>query len=71
VERPTYFGADAARSFDGVRKLGIVNGLLADLDDRARAAALDSLQRVVTDHETPEGVLFDASAWLVLAIKPR
>ncbi|MFY9587370.1 MAG: class I SAM-dependent methyltransferase, partial [Actinomycetota bacterium] len=43
VERPTYFGPDAARSFDGVRKLGIVNGLLADLDDRARAAALDSL----------------------------
>ena len=71
VERPVYFGPDAARGFDSVRKLGIVNGLLADLDERARSGALDSLQRVITDHETPEGVLFGASAWLVRATKPR
>jgi SAM-dependent methyltransferase len=71
VERPMYFGPDAARGLDGIRKLGIVNGLLADLDDRARRAALDSLQRIVAEHETPEGVLFDASAWLVRARKSR
>jgi SAM-dependent methyltransferase len=71
VEEPIYFGPDAERSFEGVAKQGIVTGLLADLDDDARHQALDRVRETLAKHETPDGVLFDTSAWLVRAAKAR
>ena len=71
VEEPLRFGLDAATTFDHLQKTGIVIGLLGELDDEARADALEKLQKMVLAHETPEGVLFDSSAWLVRAAKPR
>lgn len=71
VEEPMYLGPDTARAFEAVTKLGIVTGLLADLDVRARRDAVGRLHETLGDHETSEGVLFDSSAWLVRAVKPE
>lgn len=71
VAEAIYFGADAERAFDGVTKQGIVTGLLADLGDDARSEALDRVRETLANHETPDGVLFDTSAWLVRAAKAR
>jgi SAM-dependent methyltransferase len=71
VEESLQFGPDAASTFDHLQKTGIVIGLLGDLDDKARSEALEKLQKTVVNHETSEGVLFDSSAWLVRAARPR
>ncbi len=47
--------------------MGLTKGLLRDLDDDARERALVTLRQLVDDRETPDGVLFDSSAWLVTA----
>jgi SAM-dependent methyltransferase len=71
VDEPLFFGPDAASTFDVLKRTGAVIGLLGDLDDRARAEALEKMRQTVADHETPEGVLFESSAWLVRAARPR
>jgi SAM-dependent methyltransferase len=71
LDEPMHFGPDAARSFEDVSKLGIVKGLLADLDEDGRRRALDRLRDTLKKHETPAGVLLDASAWMVRATKAR
>lgn len=71
LDQPMYFGADAARSFEDVSKLGIVKGLLADLDGDGRRRALDGLRDTLKRHETPTGVLLDTSGWMVRATKAR
>lgn len=70
VREPICLGADAAKAFGFVSGLGITRGLLNDLDDAARASALDKLLAVLADHQTSEGVLFNSSAWLVTARRP-
>jgi hypothetical protein len=50
-----------------MRSLGIVRGLTHDLDDEAKARALDNLHAEVVTHDTAYGVLFGASAWLITA----
>lgn len=67
VDEPMYLGADASAAFDRMRRLGVVRGLLEDLDETTRAAALAALRASVHEHETPDGVLLGSSAWLVRA----
>ena len=67
VEEPLRFGADAEDAWAFVRTLGIVRGLTGGLDDEIKAHALDALQAVLAEHETAEGVLFGAAAWLISA----
>ena len=50
--------------------MGIVEGLTHDLDDAARAEALDELRKTVVAHDDGEGVLFGTSAWLITARRP-
>jgi SAM-dependent methyltransferase len=71
IEAPVYFGSDATDATRTVMTFGIVQGLLKDLDDRARSEALDILRKVIASHETKDGVLFDSSAWLVRASNAR
>jgi SAM-dependent methyltransferase len=71
LERPMYFGPDPQGAFLGVTKLSIVRNLLADLDEKRRQKALDRLRETVERHQTPAGVLFDTSAWLVRATTAR
>lgn len=47
--------------------MGIVRGLTEDLDADATTSALDRLRATLVAHETPDGVLFGSSAWLVVA----
>lgn len=71
LDEPMYFGHDAVRAFEDVSKLGVVKGLLADLDEDGRRRALDGLSDTLKTHETPAGVLLGTSAWMVRATKAR
>lgn len=70
VTEPLRLGADVDDAFAFVSTFGITKGLTQDLDDRDKAAALDRLKSRLTDHETNDGVLFGASAWLIRAKVP-
>ncbi len=70
ISEPFFLGPDAATAFEKFGKTGIAAGLLKDLDDRGRAESLERLRTEMKEHETPEGVLFDSSAWLVRATNP-
>jgi SAM-dependent methyltransferase len=70
IDEPADMGASADDAFAFMSSLGITRGLLEDLDEAARADGLDRLRAAISDHETPEGVLFPASAWLITARWP-
>ncbi len=61
------FGRDADDAYTFMGAMGLTKGLIHDLDDKPAKSALDNLHRLVAEHETPEGVLFGSSAWLVTA----
>jgi hypothetical protein len=63
-------GADAGDAFAFLAGSGVTRGLLGDLDDGARQAALDELRAALAEHETPDGVLLGAAAWLTTAGRP-
>ncbi len=70
VREPMRLGNEANDAYGFVRGLGITRGLLSDLDDTARANALDRLRSALVAHQTTDGVLFHSSAWLVTARRP-
>ena len=67
VGAPMRFGLDVECAFAFVSTLGIVRGLLHDLEADRAGAALDALRRTLTEHEAADGVTFDGSAWLITA----
>lgn len=67
IDEPMFMGPDADAAYRAIARTSIVKGLTAELDDAARADAMNRLRETVEGHETPRGVLFDASAWLVRA----
>lgn len=67
---PLWLGKDADDAFAFVSTFGITKGLTQDLDDHRRGVALDQLKSVLTEHETHDGVLAGASAWLITATVP-
>lgn len=67
VDESLRFGKDADDAFSFVSTFGITKGLTHDLDDRTKTAALDALQALLVEHDTGDGVLFNASAWLISA----
>ena len=60
-------GTDADDAFSFVRTMGVVKGLTEDLDEVAREQALTAIRETMAAHQTPDGVLFGAAAWLVTA----
>ncbi|WP_225924660.1 class I SAM-dependent methyltransferase [Pseudonocardia abyssalis] len=68
VVEPMWFGTDPDDALRFVA--GQQAGMLADLDDATRAAALDTLRAALADHRTARGVEFDSAAWLVRATRP-
>lgn len=70
VEEPVDFGVDAERAYAFISEMGVVHGLVEDLDAGARARALDTLRAGLAAAETADGVLFGSSAWLVTARRP-
>jgi SAM-dependent methyltransferase len=67
VEEPIFFGPTAEEAFRFVRGLGLIEFLLRDLDDTARAQAVGALRATIEAHATPNGVLYPSAAWIVLA----
>ena len=67
VDEPMSLGTDAADAWAFVRRQGIVRGLTQSLDEATRDQALAGLRRVLESHESEDGVLFGAAAWLITA----
>jgi SAM-dependent methyltransferase len=70
VDASMEFGTSAADAFGFIGTMGVTRGLTQDLDAEARQRALAALHAVLVAHETSEGVLFDAAAWLITAGRP-
>jgi SAM-dependent methyltransferase len=64
---PMRAGLDVESAFDFMSQESPARGMLADLNDAQRAAALDNLRAVVAEHATPEGIFFGTAGWLVTA----
>ena len=62
-------GADADDAFEFFSQVGIVQGLLHDVDDAARAEGLDNLRAAFKAAETADGVLLGTAAWLITATR--
>ena len=69
VDEPMEAGVDADDAYAFFSTVGIVNGLLHDVDDAARAQGLDQLRAAFKEAETADGVLLGTSAWLITAIR--
>jgi SAM-dependent methyltransferase len=69
IDEPVEFGRDVDDAFAFTRVMGIVEGLSHDLDDDARAKAMDNIRTLLAAHETSEGVLLGTSAWLITATR--
>jgi hypothetical protein len=63
-------GTDAEDAFSFVRTMGVVKGLTEELDEAGREQALTAVRETLAAHETPDGVRFGASVWLIKARKP-
>jgi SAM-dependent methyltransferase len=62
-----FFGVDAEGAFDFAQSIGIVRGLLDDLEGDQRERALDELRAAIAAHETDEGVVFESKVWVITA----
>ena len=65
VREPMFFGRDVATAEAMV--LGIVGGMVADLDDMARADAMAALRTTLEAHLGPDGVTYRSAMWIVTA----
>lgn len=67
VNEPLEFGRDAVDAYSFVRTMGIVEGLIRDLDEATMAACLERVRAMLAAHQTHGGVLLGTSAWLITA----
>lgn len=65
VREPMFFGSAVATA--GSMVLGVVGGLLADLDAPARAAAVDRIRADLHVHLGPGGVTHRSTMWMITA----
>lgn len=70
VDEPVCLGRDLEEAWTFASTFGLTRGLTADLDGAARDQALDRLRQSLARHETPDGVFYGASAWLITAEVP-
>lgn len=67
VDESCDMGRDADDAYAFMSTVGVARGLLQDLDEAARTEGLSRLRQAIDEHETPDGVLYRASAWLITA----
>lgn len=67
IDEPVELGRDVDDAFAFTQVMGIVEGLSHDLDEKARAEAMDNIRKLLAEHETSDGVLLGTSAWLITA----
>lgn len=68
LREPMWFGVDAEDAFAFVA--GHHAWMLRDLDDDARAGALDELRADLAAHLGDDGVTYESACWLVTARRP-
>ncbi|WP_340681928.1 methyltransferase domain-containing protein [Amycolatopsis coloradensis] len=68
VNKPMYFGRDVDDAAEFIVEQH--GGRLSDLDEAARAAAVDALRADLAEHQTDRGVFYGSAAWLVEARRP-
>jgi SAM-dependent methyltransferase len=67
VRAPMWFGTDPDDGLEFV--LGVMGWMLDGLEVDRREAAVRALRDVLSDHQTPDGVLLGSGAWLVTAVR--
>jgi SAM-dependent methyltransferase len=67
VHEPVFYGADVDTAYHIICSFKNTKDFLARLDADATQRALDQLRRMLADHLTADGVLFDSRAWIVTA----
>jgi SAM-dependent methyltransferase len=67
IDEQIEIGRDVDDAYAFTQAMGIVEGLSHDLDDGARAEAMDNIHKLLARHETSNGVLLGSSAWLITA----
>jgi SAM-dependent methyltransferase len=69
AREPWHAGADAEDAFAFLREVGMVRGMIEDLDAAGRDRALQELHRTLVEHDTGSGVTFRSAAWIVTATR--
>jgi SAM-dependent methyltransferase len=67
VHEPVFYGPDSATAYQFVLGLRDTRDLLAKLDAAQAEQALQRLRATLAEHETGDGVLFDARTWIITA----
>ena len=67
VREPMYYGPDLETAERFV--LGIVGGMLDELDDTARADAMAALRATLQEHLGPDGVTYCSAMWIITATR--
>jgi SAM-dependent methyltransferase len=66
VREPVLYGRDVEDALAFVRGFSCTRARLEGQDE---SAALDRLRTTLTDHQRPDGVWFEAAAWVVTALR--
>jgi SAM-dependent methyltransferase len=66
---PYDYGADPATAARHASEIGVLRGLLQDLDDEETARAMGALTDVMVEHDTADGVRLDSRIWVVSAVR--
>jgi SAM-dependent methyltransferase len=65
VQAPFVFGADLDEAYGFAQGIGVVRGLLDDLDAATATRALDNVRAILAAHVTGDGVVFDSRSWII------
>jgi SAM-dependent methyltransferase len=69
VEADFRLGADVDDALEFIGGVGVVRGLLQDLDPEQQQAARGDLRAVIESHARSDGVCFGSSTWTIRAIR--
>jgi SAM-dependent methyltransferase len=67
VREPVYYGPDVATALQWVCGFTCTNEVVSSLDSASAEDALERLRATLAAHAGPDGIWFDASAWIVAA----
>ena len=69
VSEPLRDGAQADEAFDFIRGTPLAEDVLSEMDPAAQHRALEALRALLVRHESPQGVFFQSSAWIIRALR--
>jgi hypothetical protein len=69
-EHVFHVGTDTDDAFGFMSQLNVLQMMMEDLDEPAKAQAFENLRAAIAAHESPDGVVFRSAAWMMTARKP-